>query len=228
MCSGRIFQVRLGQGLEGQTGKEVSQAFKDILHEAGRDPLNVQTDKGKEFKTSAFEGVAKRRGIEVFSSENDDIKASLVERFQWTLQNIMHHHFTSSRSRSFLKVLPEMVRTYNTTYRLYGTGGPRQSPKLKVGDHVRISETRRTFKKGYLPHWSLEIFRIDRVLPTSPPTYTIVNFAEELQVVQPPTYYDVESILKTCTRAGCKECLVKWAGYPHSFNSQETDIIGAP
>ena len=155
-------------------------------------------------------------GIEVFSSKNDDIKAGPVERFQWTLQNIMHRHFTSSRSRSFLKVLPEMVRTYNTTYhraigmapaqvrpknyeaiwqRLYGTGGPRQSPKLKVGDHVRISETRRTFKKGYLPHWSLEIFHIDRVLPKSLPTYTVVDFGgevlqgsfyeQELQVVQP-------------------------------------------
>ena len=104
------------RALKEKTGKEVSQAFEDILHEAGRDPLHVQTDKGKEFRTSAFEGVAKRRGIEVFSSENNYIKASPVERFQQTLQNIMHHHFTSSRSRSFLKVLPEMVLTYNTTY----------------------------------------------------------------------------------------------------------------
>ena len=183
--------------LKGKTGKEVSQAFEDILHEASHDPLHVQTDKGKEFRTSAFEGVAKRRGIEVFSSENDYIKASPVERFQRTLQNIMHRHFTSSRIRSFLKVLQEMVRTYNTTYhraigmapaqvrpkdyeafwqRLYGTGVPCQSPKLKAGDHFRIRETRRTFKKGYLPHWSLEIFLIDGVLPTSPPTYTVVDF----------------------------------------------------
>ena len=243
--------------LTRKTGKEVSEAFEDILDEAGRDPLHVQSDKGKEFRTSAFEGMVKRRGIEVFSTENDDIKASLVERFQRTLQTIMHRHFTRTRSRSFLSVLLAMVRTYNTTYhraigmtpaqvkpsnyeviwqRLYGKRKPHKSPKLRVGDHVRISQIRRNFKKGYLPHWTLEIFRINRVLTTYPPTYTLVDlcwealqgsfYEQELQVVKPPTYYDVEAVLRTRNRGGRREFLVKWAGYPDSFNSWETDIIG--
>ena len=244
------------RALKTKTGKEVAKAFKEILEEADRIPLHVQTDKGKEFRTSAFEGLCKRQAIEVFSTENDDIKASLVERFQRTLQTIMHRHFTSTRSRAFLDVLPKMVQTYNNTFhraigmtpaqvgpsnyeaiwhRLYGGGRARKSSKLRVGDNVRISKTRRTFKKGYLPHWTLEIFRIRQVLATSPTTYRLEDFAgealqgsfyeQELQVVKPPAYYDVERILGTRTRRGRKEYLVKWHGYPHSFNSWESDII---
>ena len=51
-------------------------------------------------------------------------------------------------------------------------------------------------------------------------------YEQELQVVKPPTYYDVEAVLRTRNRGGRREFLVKWAGYPDSFNSWETDIIG--
>ena len=80
LCAVDVFsRYAWARPLARKTGKEVSEAFEDILAEAGRDPLHVQTDKGKEFRTSAFEGMVKHWGIEVFSTENDDIKASLVE-----------------------------------------------------------------------------------------------------------------------------------------------------
>ena len=38
---------------------------------------------------------------------------------------------------------------------MYGTvAGAEIKPKLKSGDKVRISKTRQTFDKGYLPNWT--------------------------------------------------------------------------
>lgn len=244
--------------LKSKLGKEVTQAFEDILREADRDPLHVHSDRGREFHNSTFKTMLERRGIKLFSTENYDIKASLVERFQRTLQGIMHRHFTTTRSRSYLKALKRLLMTYNRTYhraigmapvqvasgnveavwqRLYGRDKTEKwpVPKLKPGENVRISETRRTFAKGYLPHWTREIFQIRTVLPTWPVTYTLEDFAgaavkgsfyeQELQVVKPPTYYDVEKVIRTRIRHGKKEYLVKWAGYPESFNSWETNVV---
>jgi hypothetical protein len=251
--------------LSSKTGREVADAFKDILSkDAERPPLFVQTDKGKEFRSSAFEDLAKREGIKVFSTENDDVKASIVERFQRTLQTMMHRHFTATGKRTFLAVLPKLVKTYNTTRhraigmapadvkpsnyeivwrRLYEKRKDRAAavsgaaPKLKVGDSVRLSETRRTFAKGYLGHWSLEIFRVTSVLKTRPPTYRLKDargepilgsfYEQELQRVVEPEYWPVDAIVDTRTRQGIKEYLVKWAGYPESFNSWERNVIKA-
>lgn len=49
-------------------------------------------------------------------------------------------------------------------------------PKFAVGDKVRISKyKRKVFEKGYTPNWTEEIFVIDKVLPTKPVTYSIVD-----------------------------------------------------
>lgn len=259
LCVLDVFsRVAWARPLKSKQGKEVTRAFEDILREAGRDPLFLHCDKGSEFLNSDFLSMARKRGIKVFSVHNQETKASLVERFQKTLQGIMHRHFTSTRSRAFLGALKGMLKTYNKTYhraigmppeqvgpanietvwrRLYGRDRGEKWPvaRLTRGEHVRISETRRTFKKGYLPHWTTEIFKIRTVLNTWPPTYTLEDYSgepidgsfyeEELQVVKPPTYYDIEEVLGTRTRKGRKEYLVKWLGYPDTFNSWERDII---
>ena len=46
-------------------------------------------------------------------------------------------------------------------------------PKLKVGDHVRISKYKNIFAKGYTPNWSEEVFVIKEVRNTVPWTYVI-------------------------------------------------------
>ena len=39
-----------------------------------------------------------------------------------------------------------------------------QRGRLKVRDKVRLSERVKTFKKGYLPQWTEEVFRIQHVM----------------------------------------------------------------
>ena len=48
-------------------------------------------------------------------------------------------------------------------------------PGLKVDDRVRISKAKRTFKKGYLPNWSDEIFTVKSVHRTDPPVYRLID-----------------------------------------------------
>ena len=54
-------------------------------------------------------------------------------------------------------------------------------PKFTIGYKVRISKyKRKVFDKGYTPNWTEEIFVIDKVLPTKPVTYSIVDLMGEL------------------------------------------------
>ena len=45
--------------------------------------------------------------------------------------------------------------------------------KFKVGHHVRISQYKNIFAKGYTPDWSEEIFVIKKIEHTVPWTYII-------------------------------------------------------
>ena len=46
-------------------------------------------------------------------------------------------------------------------------------PKLKVGDYVRNADKRNIFFTGYTFNWNRELFKVNEVLKTQPPTYKI-------------------------------------------------------
>ena len=249
--------------LQTKRGVETAWAMEEILAELNEPPLAVQSDKGPEMRVRPFQRVLSERGIRFFTSENDDIKASIIQRFQKTLQTKIHRHMTANRSHAFVDVLPALLRNYNATYhsaigmapravtdaiaeqvwlRLYGPDQKKMSrkmtsidSKLKRGDHVRLSKTRRQFAKGYTGHWSRENFLVTDILNTVPVTYRIMDvrgedvsgtfYGLELQKITPPDYFDVEAVLDTRRKHGRMEYLVKWANYPASFNSWETDLI---
>ena len=48
-----------------------------------------------------------------------------------------------------------------------------KDPKVKVGDHVRISKYKNVFAKGYTPNWSEEVFVVSEIKNTVPCTYVI-------------------------------------------------------
>jgi len=245
--------------LKKKDAKSVTEAFERVLSK-GREPHKLQTDKGKEFLNDTFQKSLKDRGIQFFVSQNDDIKASVVERFNRTLKTKMWKYFTHHNTYKFTDVLQDMVHSYNHTHhrtigrapvtvttenagevreKMYGNEKTVGTPKLKAGDNVRISKTRRVFDKGYLPNWTEEIFTVDKSVRTTPVTYKIVDYDgeavegsfydKELQKVEKSdNVYKVEKILRTRRRAGRKEYFVKWRGYPDKFNSwvDDADMTG--
>ena len=80
------------------------------------------------------------------------------------------------------------------------------------------------FDKGYTQRWTEEVFKISKIQLTIPVTYKITDYNEEemqgsfyeqeLQKTSQKTFR-IEKVLK---RQGDKS-LVKWMGYPKSFNS---------
>ena len=53
-------------------------------------------------------------------------------------------------------------------------------PKLKVGDYVRNLDKRNIFSKSYTSNWNRELFRVNKVLKTQPPTHKIEDINGEI------------------------------------------------
>ena len=196
--------------LKDKTGGALVRAFRAIFA-SGRKPLKLQTDKGTEFKNRLMQKLLREENIDFFTTENEDIKAAVVERFNRTLKERLWRYFTKTKDTRYLDVLPNVVDAYNHSFHnsiqrapvevnaenqedvwqsLYGRGGDETKRKnLKVGDRVRISKARRVFKKGYLPSWTSELFTVNAVLRTTPTTYTIKDDHDE---VLNGTFYEQE------------------------------------
>ena len=84
--------------LKNKYGLYVKEAFGTILRE--KVPLYLQTDEGTEFKNTLFQGQLAEYEIKFYSSENNDIKAAIVKRFNRTLKTRMHRYFTHSKKLS--------------------------------------------------------------------------------------------------------------------------------
>ena len=114
---------------------------------------------------------------------------------------------------------------------------PKSKAKFKIGDIVRVSRWKGIFEKGFHPNWSEQLYRIDDVLLTNPITYRIKDFDDKLiegtfyeQELQKSkqveeNIFRVEKMLRTRTRNGRKEVLVKWAGYKDPTWEPEKNII---
>jgi len=76
----------------------------------------VQSDKGTEFLNSTFQSMLRRHGIQFYTSENEDIKASVVERFNRTLKGKMYCYFTAKHTRRYVDVLPDLIDAFVQSY----------------------------------------------------------------------------------------------------------------
>ena len=239
--------------LKDKSGSTLLAAFQSIPDPL---PLKLQTDKGSEFTNRKVQTWLKDNNVHFFTTENDDIKACLVERFNRTLKSKLWRYFTKNNTLTYLDVLKDVVSTYNRTphrsigmapldvndktlgevwYRLYRDPATEyKESKLQVGDSVRISKTRRTFKKGYLPQWTEEIFIISKKQHTNPVTFILKDwsgdelkgsfYTQELQkVTKTDNIYRIEKVLKRDKN----RLFVKWEGYPESFNSwiNKKDVV---
>jgi hypothetical protein len=115
---------------------------------------------------------------------------------------------------------------------------PVKAPKFKLGQWVRISREKGKFEKGYLPNWSREIFKVVSILNINPRVYGLLDrsgepikgsfYEQNLKKTKETPTSDglIETVLQTRTVRGQKQFLVKWLGYPSSFNKwiKESDV----
>ena len=185
--------------LKEKNSKSVTDAFDEIF--VTRKSAKLQTDKGKEFLNTTFQRRLADLGIKFYISQNEEIKASVVKRFNRTFKTKMWKYFTHKNTARYLDILDDLLHPYNRArHRTIGCAAievtkenessivegmygkeviSKSTAKFKVGDKVRISKTRRAFDKGYLPNWTEEIFTVSEVIDTKPATYKLEDYGHE-------------------------------------------------
>lgn len=250
--------------LKRKTGAAVRTAFDDILQTEGKAPLKLQTDEGKEFGNTVFQQYLKDRHISFFTLKsqfkaalcerfNRTLKEKMwryfthVGNYQWlqVLQSLVNaYNDAKHRSLNFGTMTPNQATDPRWT-RLLREQQEAQVPQrvtlrnptlppLRINDYVRVSKTKRTFAKGYLPSWTEEVFQVARIIGQYEPIeYKIKDYLgeeiqgsfyrAELQPVSKPVTYMIEAILRQRRNRGTgeQEYLVKWLGYDARFNTWE-------
>lgn len=195
-------------------------AFENILKRTNWNyPLKLQTDKGSEFKNKPFQDFLKEKEIHFFTTENEDTKAAIVERWNRTLKTKMWKFFTFMGSHRYIDALQLLVDAYNNSIHrtlgmkpnqvtaenqrqvweiLYGTKNKKQKPfSFEVGEKVRISKAKVVFRKGYKASWTDEVFFIkERLRRGVDPVYRLKDFGGE-PLLGTFYEYELQKIIKT-------------------------------
>jgi hypothetical protein len=188
-----------GIPLKTKTGSEVKQAFESIFR-SNRKPSKLWVDRGKEFYNKTMDSFLKQNNIELYSTNNEG-KACVVERLNRTLKQFMWKKFLIQGNQKWVKILPSVLEYYNNKIHSSTRMSPieaskypakiketitnnnyenednmtkrQNKPKIKVGQKVIVYKWKNHFEKGYTAKWSTEVFKISRVLLTSPVTYEV-------------------------------------------------------
>ena len=178
--------------LKSKNATTLLSAFKTLFKHLKTPVKHINTDKGKEFFNSKLKNFFVRKGVNHYATHSE-YKASVVERFNRTLKNKLYRVFTYRNSFKYLDILGSVLKSYNDSVhrstgfapsqvtplhqgvifeRLYGYR-PLVNHDFRVGDRVRISKTKKTFTRGYLPNWSEEVFEVFKSFNKSPPTFVL-------------------------------------------------------
>ena len=87
----------------------------------------------------------------------------------------------SSRRNGSIDLIPKNVKNSEFLSILFSRQLREfRKPQFKIGDRVRISKYDLTFRKGYRPQFTQEVFEIVAISSTKPPTYTINDEQDEI------------------------------------------------
>jgi IS30 family transposase len=254
-----LSKYALAYPLKSKSADDVTKAFEELFKHVI--PEKLWFDEGKEFYNKKLAAVLKKHNIEFYSTHGDH-KCAVIERFNRTLRGRMFKMFTKKNNRDWIHILNDLIKNYNnskhSTIKMkpieaikktnydelshnFNNKNPiimNTAPKLKVGDYVRISRVKQLFEKGETRNWSLEIFKIKKVLKTMPVTYHIDEYdgspiigsfyEQELQKTDLTDTFLVEKVLKTRKHKGKNESFVKWLGWDDKYNSwiDSSDVVG--
>lgn len=175
----------------------------------------------------------------------------------------MWNFFTHNKTRKYINKLNDIVYAYNHSFHrsiqtspilvtekneaeitdiLYGDNiKTNKTNKIQIDDLVRINKTKKTFDKGYLPNWTIELFKVYKINNSNPVSVKIKDlnndiikgsfYLQEIQTIKDNKIYDINSVVGKRTRVingkKIKEINVHWKGYPKTFNSwiPETNLI---
>ena len=251
-----------------------------FLRECEPHPSTLVTDRGGEFKNPLWAGTCIKNNI-MTRLASPFHKCPVVERFNRTLQDLLYKQMAARGHQRWIQLLPQALTIYH--HRRHRTIGmsPFQAeqrvnqpavlaahvknyarakrprpPKYRVGQHVRLLLNRMSaMRRGYHPTYSMEVYRISRVLDNLPlPRYvvaplvpgaqppvgrpTVTFFENELSPISSrwPPPFKMERILdqRLDDTTGQTVYLIQWQGYkepiynswiPHDLFLQLRDYL---
>ena len=97
--------------LKDKKGINVKNALEKIFIQ--RSPKFLRTDRGKEFYNKQVQDLLNGNDIKLYSTNNSEIKSSIVERFNRTFKNMMYKKFTQNNNTIFYNIINDLVNEYN-------------------------------------------------------------------------------------------------------------------
>lgn len=224
ICIDVVSRFGFVEALKTKRSDEVTEAFQRIL-QRGRKPSKFQTDDGKEFLNSRFQGFLRNEGIEFFTVKSEN-KAALAERLVRTIKEKIWRYLDFNLTRRYIDHIQDFMKSYNNTYHktlkmkpvevtkgtvgkvlenLYGflwktdnVRGRKGRASFSVGDHVRLSLSKNPFEKGFRGNWTPEVFKIRSTQGRNPKRVYVVEDLHGREVSG--TFYEDE--LQRVTHVG--------------------------
>lgn len=204
------------RAIKTKTPAAVCEAFSDIFSSSKRVPHRLRTDRGNEFQSRVNEKFYRDHDILYFTSTNQTVKCSIVERLNRTLKSRFFRYFSSKGHHRYMDVLHDFEDNYNTSYhrsiRMTPTEACDADPKLvfsniyggksldqlfaekevpvaEEGDIVRLRYPKDTFDKSYLSTFTDQTATVDKVIKKPVPLYSLRDYKNK---VMPQNFYKHE------------------------------------
>ena len=144
--------------LKDKKGINVKNALQKIFKQ--RKCKFLWTNRGKEFYNKQVQDLLNEYNVKLYSTNNSEIKSSVVERFNRTFKIMMYKKFTENNNTIFYNIIDDLVNEYNNKMHssikmtpvqaslkinekkikvIYSFDKTRKLGKFKIGDRVRLS-----------------------------------------------------------------------------------------
>lgn len=218
---------RIPKRVQTDQGKEFQNHFVQDLFKAHQVEWFSVKSATKAAVVERFNRTLKQRVWKHFTAENNMVWTEALQDVVYAYNHSVHRTIGRRPAEVSQADVDEMrEEMYDDSKK-----PPKGKNDIRVGQKVRISKVRSIFAKSYLPLWTEEIFTVASIQRKySPITYTLKDYNGDLiegsfyrQEIQPVIKKDdvflVEKVIRKQRRSGEMWCLVKWKGYPNSFNS---------
>ena len=123
--------------LPNKEAETVLEAFKPIAKEAN--PTVVQWDGGLEFKNRIFKEFCTKANIrQEFNEPGYHNANAVIERFNGTLRRYLEKYMTAMKTKSWYKILPDIVQNYNNSFHSGINAIPAEAGEAKVADKIEL------------------------------------------------------------------------------------------
>ena len=166
--------------MKDKNGITTLMALENIFRRLPDVPSNLITDVGTEFYNHYVQNFLSSIGTKHYSIKGPH-KACVAERMIQTMKGRLEKYFYENKTKRYVDVLQQIIDNYNRTphrsigmcpvevnmsnrayvfEKLYPNNDMKLTPRLNLGDKVRLARTKTLFEKGYTRNWSKELYTI--------------------------------------------------------------------